>query len=185
MTPEQAKLVADSFTQLESRLPELGAAVYDRFFDIAPDTRAMFKGDMAAQHRKLVNVLVEFVKLRRRSKHFLPATAHGGVAVVPGINHMRSSHAAAGVNTEHYDLMKRAILNSVAAMLGGEFDERTAEAWGAAFDTLAETMQKPESATPEEVKLLSGMFERRLENTRSNAANSDGHPSIDHFFDKK
>ena len=179
MTPEQAKLVADSFTQLEARLPELGAAVYDRFFNIAPETRAMFKGDMAAQHRKLVNVLVEFVKLRRRSKHFLPVTAHGGVAVVPGINHMRSSHAAAGVKIEHYDLMKRAILSSVAAMLGESFDARAGEAWGAAFDTLAETMQKPETATPEEVRLLSTMFGRRLEQSSSQPAN------VDEFFEKK
>ena len=46
MTPDQAKIVADSFSKLESRLPELGAAVYDRLFDVAPETRAMFKGDI-------------------------------------------------------------------------------------------------------------------------------------------
>ena len=39
MTPEQAKLVADSFSQLERRLPELGAAVYERLFYIAPETQ--------------------------------------------------------------------------------------------------------------------------------------------------
>ena len=44
MTPEQAKLVADSFSELEDRLPELGAAVYDRLFYVAPETRSMFKG---------------------------------------------------------------------------------------------------------------------------------------------
>ncbi len=185
MTPEQAKLVANSFAQLEARLPELGAAVYDTLFYIAPDTRAMFKGDMASQHRKLVNVLIEFVKLKRRSQHFLPATAHGGQAVVPGIEQLRSGHRAAGVQPEHYGLMRRAILNSVAAMLGDAFSEEAAEAWGAAFDTLAETMQRPESATPEEVKLLSSMFGRRFENPGSNAAHGDGPPSIDDFFDKK
>lgn len=181
MTPEQTKLVADSFPRLEARLPELGAAVYDILFAIAPDTRAMFKGDMAAQHRKLVNVLVEFVKLRRRSQHFLPVTAHGGVAVVPGVNRMRSSHATAGVKSQHYALMRHAILSSVAAMLGESFDDRAAEAWGAAFDTLADTMQKPEAATPEEVKLLSTMLGRRIEQ-------SSGAPAgavIDEFFEKK
>ncbi len=182
MTPEQAKLVADSFSQLEDRLPELGAAVYDALFYIAPDTRAMFKGDMASQHKKLVNVLVEFVKLRRRSQHFLPATARGGEAVVPGIDRLRSGHKVAGVQPEHYGLMRRAILNSVAVMLGDQFDERTAEAWGAGFDTLADTMQMPESATPEEVKLLSTMFGRRLENTSSNEV---GGATLDDFFEKK
>jgi hemoglobin-like flavoprotein len=183
MTPEQAKLVADSFSKLESRLPELGAAVYDTLFYIAPDTRAMFKGDMASQHRKLVNVLVEFVKLRRRSQHFLPATAHGGEAVVPGIDRLRSGHKAAGVQREHYAFMRKAILDSLAAMLGDQFEERTAEAWGAAFDTLAETMQGPNSVTPEEVQLLSSMFGRRFQDT--NAAGSGGEPSLDDFFKKE
>jgi hemoglobin-like flavoprotein len=181
MTPEQAKLVADSFSQLEARLPELGAAVYDALFQIAPDTRAMFKGDMASQHNKLVNVLVEFAKFRKRSQHFLPATAHGGEAVVPGIEGLRSAHRAAGVQPEHYALMRQAILSSVAAMLGNNLDERAAEAWGAAFDVLAETMQKPESAIPEEVT-VSSMFRRRLESASSNEA---GGPTLDDFFEKK
>ncbi len=182
MTPEQARLVAESFTRIETRLPELGALVYNTLFHIAPEVRAMFRGDMASQHRKLVNVLVEFVKLRRRSQHFLPVTSQGGEAVVPGIAHLRSGHKAAGVQSEHYALMRRAILNSLAAMLGNEFDERTAEAWGAAFDTLADTMQRPESATPAELKLLSSMFERRFQETAPYGAGGDRTNSIDDFF---
>ncbi|MGO8953339.1 MAG: globin domain-containing protein [Rhodomicrobium sp.] len=183
MTPEQAKLVAESFTQLESRLPELGAAVYETLFYIAPETRAMFRGSLASQHMKLVDVLVEFVKLRRRSQHFLPVTSHGGHAVVPGIDRLRSGHKAAGVQSEHYGLMRRAILNSLAAMLGDQLDERTAEAWGAAFDTLAETMQEPESATPAEVQLLSSIFGPRFQAT--DAGGCGGEPSLDNFFKKE
>ncbi len=182
MTPEQAKLVADSFSQLEPRLPELGAAVYDKLFYVAPDTRAMFKGDMHLQHRKLVSVIVEFVKLKGRSQHFLPATGSGGAAVVPGINRLRSGHVAAGVKAEHYAFMRKAILNSLAAVLGEGFDGRAAEAWGAAFDTLAETLQKPESATPDERKLLSSMFGRKFESAKIDGT---GGPSADDFFDRK
>ena len=185
MTPEQAKLVADSFSQLESRLPELGAAVYERLFHIAPETRAMFRGDIQAQHRKLVAVLVEFVKLRRRSQHFLPATGTGGGAVVPGINRLRSGHMSAGVKVEHYAFMRKAILNSLEAILGEKFDDRAAEAWGAAFDTLAETMQKPESATPEELGLLSSMFGRKFESAKADEAAGNAAPSLDDFFEPK
>ena len=185
MTPEQAKLVADSFSQLENRLPELGAAVYERLFDIAPETRAMFRGDIQAQHRKLVAILIEFVQLRRRSQHFLPATGTGGGAVVPGINRLRTGHMSAGVKIEHYAFMRKAILDSLAAILGEKFDDRTAEAWGAAFDTLAETMQKPESATPEEVKLLSSMFGRKFESAKASEAAGNSTPSLDDFFEPK
>jgi hemoglobin-like flavoprotein len=185
MTPEQAKLVADSFTQLEARLPELGAAVYEKLFDIAPDTRAMFKGDMHLQHRKLVGVIVEFVKLRRRSQHFLPVTGSGGAAVVPGANRLRAGHTAAGVKPGHYAFMRTAILSSLAAVLGEGFDGRAADAWGAAFDTLAETLQKPESATPEERKLLSSMFGRKFESAKVNEAGANDGPSADEFFDRR
>jgi len=185
MTPDQAKIVADSFSKLESRLPELGAAVYDRLFDVAPETRAMFKGDIRAQHSKLVNIIVEFVKIRSRSQHFLPVTGSSGGAVVPGINRLRSGHEAAGVKVEHYALMRKAILNSLAAMLGDRFDNKAAEAWGAAFDMLAETMQKPESATPEEAKLLSSMFGRKFEKAKADEAAGKGGASLDAFFESK
>jgi hemoglobin-like flavoprotein len=181
MTPEQAKVVADSFMHLEARLPELGAAVYDRLFYVAPETRAMFKGDMADQHKKLVNVIVEFVKLKRRSQHFLPVTGTRGETVVPGVNRLRSGHSAAGVKTEHYALMRKAILASLAAMLGERFDARAADAWGAAFDTLAEALQKPETATPEELKLISTMFGRKFEAAKA----AGGNASADSFFDRK
>jgi hemoglobin-like flavoprotein len=185
MTPEQARIVADSFSHLESRLPELGAAVYDRIFAAAPETRAMFKGNMSEQHKKLVNVIVEFVKLRRRSQHFLPVTGTAGSAVVPGLNRLRSGHTAAGVKCEHYGLMRRAILNSLAAMLGDRFDGKVAEAWGAAFDMLAETMQKPESATPEEAKLLSSMFGRKFEAAKVNEPGGKAGSSAEDFFGRK
>jgi hemoglobin-like flavoprotein len=180
MTPEQAKLVAESFATLETRLPQLGAAVYERLFYVAPDTRAMFKGDMVKQHEKLVAVLVEFVKLRRRSQHFLPVTNHGGEAVVPGISRLRNCHMAIGVKGEHYAIMRAAILQSVAAILGDAFGGQVVEAWGAAFDTLAEAIQRPETATAEEAKLISSMFSRRF--AGDSAASGPAAPTLDDFF---
>ena len=71
-------------------------------------------------------------------------------------------------------------------MLGDRFDNKAAEAWGAAFDMLAETMQKPESATPEEAKLLSSMFGRKYESAKADeAAGKAGGGSLDAFFERK
>jgi hypothetical protein len=81
--------------------------------------------------------------------------------------------------------MRKAILDSLAAMLGDRFDNKAAEAWGAAFDMLAETMQKPESATPEEAKLLSSMFGRKFENAQADEAAGKGGASLDAFFESK
>ena len=66
-------------------------------------------------------------------------------------------------------------------MLGERFDPRTADAWGAAFDMLAEALQKPETATPEELKLISSMFGRKFEAAKA----AGGTPSADSFFERK
>lgn len=183
MTPEQAKLVANSFARLEPRLDEFGTEVFDTLFAIAPETRALFKGDMAAQQKKLVTILMEFVKLRQRSQHFLPVTGHGGEAVVPGIDRVRARHEEVGVKDEYFGFMRRAVLHSLAAMLGRDFDERAAEAWGAAFDMLAETIQRPRSTAAQEGKLLSSISGRRFEENSSAPAGGGSAP--DDFFDKK
>lgn len=182
MTPEQAKLVADGCAQLEPRLDEFGAAVFDRLFTIAPETRALFTGDMAAQHKKLITTLMEFVQLRRRSQHFLPVTGQGGEAVVPGIERLRARHEQVGVKGEHFPLLRTAILHSLATMLGRDFDERAAEAWSAAFDILAEAIERPRSAAPQEVK-FSNMLGRRFEDMNANADARSVTP--DEFFDEK
>ena len=46
-------------------------------------------------------------------------------------------------------------------------------------------LQKPESATPEEAKLLSSMFGRKFENARAEEAAGKGSPSADDFFERK
>jgi hypothetical protein len=85
------------------------------------------------------------------------------------------------VKAEHYAMMRQAILNSLTAMLGERFDVRAADAWGAAFDMLAEALQKPETATPEELKLISAMFGRKFEAAKA----AGGNASADSFFDRK
>ncbi len=46
MTPEQARLLAESFSKLESRLYDLGSLVHQKLFEISPQLRHLFKGDM-------------------------------------------------------------------------------------------------------------------------------------------
>ena len=39
MTPKQTRVLAESFKKLENRLPELGAAVYAKLFELSPESR--------------------------------------------------------------------------------------------------------------------------------------------------
>ena len=57
MTPEQIKIVRSTFAQVMVQKMEAGRLFYDRLFVIAPDTRAMFRGDVDVQARKLMDTL--------------------------------------------------------------------------------------------------------------------------------
>ncbi len=150
MTPEQTRVLAESFRKLESRLPELGAAVYAKLFEISPESRPLFKGNMDEQHAKLAKVFAEFVRVKTRSQHFLPVTKSGGEAVIPGVGPLGGRHETSyGVQAQHYRHMREALLHALERMLGKDFNENVAVAWAETFDMLSEAMQKHAGGNPE------------------------------------
>ncbi len=150
MTPAQTRLLAETFAKLENRLPELGAAVYEKLFEISPDSRPLFKGNMDEQNAKLAKVFAEFVRVKSRSKHFLPVTQQGGEAVIPGVGPLGSRHEQSyGVEARHYSFMRTALLHALERLLGKDYNEEVAAAWGETFDMLAEAMQKHAGQNPE------------------------------------
>jgi len=150
MTPEQTRILAETFKKLEGRLPELGGAVYAKLFELSPESRPLFKGDMEEQNAKLAMVFAEFIRVKTRSKHFLPVTKSGGEAVIPGVGPLGGRHEQRyGVESRHYKYMREALLHALQRMLGKEFNQEVAAAWGETFDMLAEAMQKHAGGHPE------------------------------------
>ena len=150
MTPEQTRLLAETFKKLEGRLPELGAAVYAKLFELSPESRPLFKGDMEEQNAKLAKVFAEFVRVKTRSKHFLPVTKSGGEAVIPGVGPMGTRHQERyGVTASHYGHMRVALLHALERLLGKDYNAEVAAAWSETFDMLADAMQKHAGGNPE------------------------------------
>ena len=54
MTPEQTQLLARSFARFEDRLYELGTLVHQKLFEISPESRRLFKGDLEEQKQKMM-----------------------------------------------------------------------------------------------------------------------------------
>ena len=176
MTPVQVRALAESFRKLEHRLPELGEAVYTRLFEISPETRPLFKGDMPEQYLKLAKLLAEFARIKARSRHFLPVTAKGGEAVIPGVGALGTRHETSyGVRPQHYDFMREALLHALARLLGKDFNEEIAIAWGETFDMLAQAMQKRAGEPPE-----TEAFARLFSGKQSGAP--DGETGASGFF---
>lgn len=62
MTPEQIKLVQQSFAHVAPDAEEASQVFYTRLFEQAPEVRPLFKGDMRDQGKKLMAMLATVVQ---------------------------------------------------------------------------------------------------------------------------
>jgi hemoglobin-like flavoprotein len=131
MTPQQIKLVQDSFKLVVPIKEQAASLFYGRLFESNPKLRGLFSGDMAEQGRKLMMVL---------------ATVVGGLnrldQIVPAVRDLGRKHASYGVTDDHYPLVGAALLWTLSQGLGERFTADVAEAWTAAYSLLAEVMKE-------------------------------------------
>ena len=129
MTPEQKRLVQDSFQQV-APISELAASLfYGRLFELNPQLRHLFKGDLQEQGRKLMQMLGLVVKgLDRLDELVVAAQALG------------QRHVAYGVKDEDYETVGAALLWTLAKGLGAAFTPEVKEAWVAAYKLLTASM---------------------------------------------
>jgi hemoglobin-like flavoprotein len=135
MTPQQVRLVADSFRKV---LPVVGVTAdvfYDRLFEIAPDTRALFPDDLAAQKKKFITMLATVVTNLHEFKRIAPVVEDLGVR-----------HATYGVIAKHYEPFGIALLEALENSLGVDFTPPVRTAWAEAYMTLADAMRPPKLA---------------------------------------
>lgn len=149
MTPEQTQLLARSFAKLESRLYDMFTLVHLKLFELCPEARRLFKGDLEEQKAKMARVFTQFVRIRTRSHHFMPVTGNGGETIIPGIGALGARHELEyGVRPEHFRYMREAMLYAIRAALGKDYTAEIGEVWGEAFDMLADAMQKQAGENP-------------------------------------
>jgi hemoglobin-like flavoprotein len=107
MTPKQVALVQDSFAKVALTWEAAAMLFYDRLFDIAPQTRAMFPDDMIEQRRKLMAMLAGVVKGLGNLEQVLPAASA-----------LAKRHVSYGAKAEHYPLVGAALLWTLEKGLG-------------------------------------------------------------------
>ena len=129
MTPQQVNQIQASFRKLAPIADRAAALFYARLFEMAPETRAMFRGDMDTQGRKLMAAIATVVN------------SLGDLdAIVPVARDLAKRHVAYGVEPEHYALVGSALLWTLEQGLGDEFTPALRAAWGAAYCALSEVM---------------------------------------------
>ncbi|MBV9825596.1 MAG: hemin receptor [Alphaproteobacteria bacterium] len=140
MTPDQVKNVQASFAKVVPIADEAARLFYDRLFETAPETRALFKGDMREQGRMLMATLATVVNSLHRIE-----------AITPAVRSLAQRHVAYGVRAEHYPLVGGALLWTLEQGLGDQFTPKLRDAWATAYGALSEMMIEsayPSAAAP-------------------------------------
>src|SRR5246500_3803624 len=129
MTPDQIKLVQDSFAKVAPISDQAAIIFYDRLFEVAPSVKAMFPEDMTEQRRKLMATLAVVV----RGLSDLPS-------ILPAASALAKRHVDYGEKPEHYPGVGEALLWTLARALGPRWTPEVALAWTAAYTTLSDFM---------------------------------------------
>jgi len=130
MTLNEKNLVQATFAQVAPIAEVAAELFYGRLFEIAPELRPMFRGDLKEQGRKLMQILAVAVKGLDRLSEIL--------AVVREMGHR---HAGYGVRDEHYDTVGAALLWTLEKALGDGFTPEVKSAWVSVYTALATAMK--------------------------------------------
>lgn len=130
MDSKQKDLVQSSFALVVPIAAQAADLFYDRLFQIDPELRPLFKGDLSEQKKKLMQMLAAAV----RGLDDLEA-------LVPVVRDLGARHHGYGVKDEHYDTVATALLWTLEQGLGEAFTPETREAWVEVYGILAATMK--------------------------------------------
>jgi nitric oxide dioxygenase len=126
MTPDQVKLVQESFAKVAPISETAAVLFYDRLFEVAPQVKAMFPADMAEQRKKLMATLSVVVNGLSDLGTILPAASA-----------LATRHVSYGAKAEHYHVVGDALLWTLEKGLGDGWTPEAAAAWTAAYETLS------------------------------------------------
>lgn len=127
LTDDQVRLLTESFARLVPMSTEAAALFYGRLWEIAPETKSLFKNvDMNEQGIKLMQMLGVTVR-----------ALHNPDSVVPLLRDLGTRHIDYGVTREHYQLLGDALLWMIEQCLREDFSPEIRAAWIAGYDLMA------------------------------------------------
>lgn len=130
MTPAQAQRVRESFALVQPVAAAAAADFYARLFAHDPALRTLFRGDLAEQGQRLMQMIGSAVALLDRPQ-----------ALEAALRALGARHVAYGVKPAHYDSVGTALLDTLAHGLGEAFTPPVRQAWVALYAQVSHGMQ--------------------------------------------
>ena len=130
LSARQIELVQSSFAMVVPIAEDAAELFYNRLFEIAPEVRPLFKGDMKEQGAKLMAILARAVSALDKLDD-----------LVPVVQELGRRHHGYGVTAEHYGPVGEALLWTLEQGLGDAFTPAVKAAWTKVYGVLAEVMR--------------------------------------------
>ncbi|MGB5637471.1 MAG: adenylate/guanylate cyclase domain-containing protein, partial [Waterburya sp.] len=127
---DKVDLVQSSFAKVVLIAETAAELFYQRLFELDPDLRALFKGDMKRQQRKLMSALAVAVEGLKEPEKILPT-----------VQELGRRHVGYGAKSEHYDVVVEALLWSLEQGLGDDFTLPVHDAWEEALTFVSDVMK--------------------------------------------
>ncbi|WP_395011988.1 methyl-accepting chemotaxis protein [Undibacterium sp.] len=129
MKQETIRLVQDSWREVAKIAPQAAELFYNNLFEADPSLRRLFKGDMQAQGKKLMQMIGAAVgKLNDLD------------SLVPILQSLGQRHVAYGVSNAHYQTVGAALLKTLEQGLGAGFTPAVKTAWTEVYGVMSNTM---------------------------------------------
>jgi hemoglobin-like flavoprotein len=125
MTSEQVALIRKSFDAMWPMRRDIADLCYSRFFELAPNARNLFPGDMERQRMKLMDMIAELVGSLDERPVFQSLVANSG-----------RNHARFGVQPSQYAAMGEALMWSLERKFGASFTPELQASWRALYATV-------------------------------------------------
>lgn len=131
MSPQDKLLVQESFAQVAPIADQAAMLFYQDLFARDPSLKPLFKGDIADQGKKLMQMIGAAVASLDRLD-----------SIVPAVQDLGRRHVHYGVKAEHYDTVGASLIETLAQGLGPAFTPEVKNAWIEVYGVLATTMKE-------------------------------------------
>lgn len=132
MTPEDRRLLLESWLRLEPHADRLATVFFDRLFELAPESRRLFVGaTLESQFLRFAYMLVELVALHDEPHKMLLATAELGQRL-----------SRYGITDAHYLAVSQAISAMLTRAPEACATPESRAAWHEAYDLLTAIMRR-------------------------------------------
>lgn len=129
MNKQTIILVETSWKSVHAIAPQAAALFYQNLFELDPKLKTLFKGDMTAQGKKLIQMIGAAVGKLNETETLVPILE--GLAV---------RHETYDVKEKDYETVGTALLKTLEQGLGSAFTPDVKNAWSEVYHFMASVM---------------------------------------------